>query len=381
MAYREILQIAPGQWAGHMRIYHRECLELAKAGYNVTLLAHPTEGEQYSQLVRVYSLGKLPAPTYRLYLFQRLIRNLKAFYKALMSNALIFHYHSPEFIPFALLLSIIKKQPIIFDCMEDFESYVLQRPGLPDWMRPMLSELTRGLLLIAAKHCQAVITSDAGMGQYFQKVAKKIVILRNFPSLVLFPDPKTLPIVKEYDLVFHGSLDEYINICLTIDDVLIGRGYLLHWCFIGEMPNRDDFIAILEKMHKKDRFDIKNRVPHDHVAQEVLNAKIGIIPLPDLPKYHTNVAQKMFEYMALKIPIVMSDLPPCRSFVKHRESALLVPPDNINEYASAIISLLTDSALVNKLVENGRLLFENIYNWEKESKKLIELYNDLLVSA
>ena len=49
-------------------------------------------------------------------------------------------------------------------------------------------------------------------------------------------------------------------------------------------------------------------MPHNEVFSEVQRARIGIIPLPALPKYLNNIPQKLFEYMALELPVVLSDL-------------------------------------------------------------------------
>lgn len=374
----EILHIAPGQWAGHMRIYHRECQSLIRAGYKVELLAHPMLQENYSPLVKIESLGKLPESEYRLFLWSRFIRNLLAFCKALKSNASLFHYHSPEFIPWAIMLSFLKPQPIIFDCMEDFENYISQRLDIPLLMRVILSRLMKLMLRWAANKSDAVITSDKGMADYFQKDTKRIIVIHNFPAIELFPDPKDFNISKKYDLVFHGALERYINICLDIDDALIRRGCFLRWYFVGVMPHLNEFLKALEMRSKQDRFFIKSRVPHNLVYREIIKAKIGIIPLPDLPKYHKNIPQKMFEYMALRLPIVMSNLPPSAPFIKNYESAMLVAPGDVNQYADVIVQLLTDIKLASKLSQNGRMLFENLYNWEKESIKLVNLYFDLL---
>jgi glycosyltransferase involved in cell wall biosynthesis len=134
----------------------------------------------------------------------------------------------------------------------------------------------------------------------------------------------------------------------------------------------------LDRRGVRDRFSISGLVPHDQIAREVIKAKIGIIPLPRLPKFERNIPQKLFEFMALQMPVVLSDLPPSRPFVGDSACAITVPPDDYRAYADAIIRLLGDPALRQRMGAEGRKRVEQVLNWEHESRKLIDLYRELL---
>jgi glycosyltransferase involved in cell wall biosynthesis len=55
--------------------------------------------------------------------------------------------------------------------------------------------------------------------------------------------------------------------------------------------------------------------------------------------------QKLFEFMALGLPVVLSDLPPSRPFVGDGRSAIMVAPGDHGAYADAIIRLLRSPRL------------------------------------
>ena len=116
----------------------------------------------------------------------------------------------------------------------------------------------------------------------------------------------------------------------------------------------------------------------NQVAGEVLKARIGIIPLPNLPKFQHNIPQKLFEFMALRMPVVLSDLPPSRPFVGDGACACMVRPDDPAAYADAIIQLLDNPALCQQMGAEARRRVEQVYNWERESSRLLDLYAELL---
>ena len=376
---RKICILATNHNAHQVRVYHRICLSLVEDGYQVDLVAQERGTREFVDGVHFYQVGE-HRPTIEIRPLERLQRVRQAFSIALQSNADIFQFHSPEFISRAIALRKQTGKPVIFDCMEDFDSYIQQRPGIPWWLRPFLTRYIRRELRRAGSSLDAIMTADRGTRDYFLPWARRLLVLHNLPVLRAFPDmlEESYPI---YDLVYHGGLSRYyLRMMLKIDDALKGRGRLVKWYLFGNMPERDWFLAELTKRQAKERFCIGERVPHDQIIGQVRKARIGIIPLPDLPKYHNNIPQKLFEYMALRMPVVMSDLPPSRPFVGDGACALMVKPDDPNAYADAIIRLLDNPSLCRLMGAEGRSRVEREYNWEKESRKLLVLYEELLGS-
>jgi glycosyltransferase involved in cell wall biosynthesis len=361
----------------HVRVYHRMCRSLVEGGYKVDLVAQEDGEQGFVDGVHFYQVGE-HRPSIKLRPLARLQRVRRAFSIALRSRADIFQFHSPEFISRAIALRNQTGKPVIFDCMEDFESYIRQRPGIL-WLRPFMVKYIRRELRRAGSALDAIVTADRGTESYFRPWARRHLTIHNFPIASLFSDvlEDSHPM---YDLVYHGSLGRHcFETMLKIDAVLTKRGRSAKWYLFGNM-RRDWFLAGVKKHRVEERFHIGGHVPHSQVAAQVRKARIGIIPLPDLPKYHNNIPQKLFEYMALRMPVVMSDLPPSRPFVGDGACVLLVRPDDPGACADAIIRLLDDPELCRQMGAEGRSRVEREYNWEKEAGKLLTLYKEILRS-
>jgi len=362
-----------------MRIFHRQCMALAEAGYPVKLVAHLLAGETLDPKITVDTLGEYDMPGLAWSLRKRLRRSQRAYDLARRSDAALYQYYSPEFIFWGRRLRSATRRPVVFDCMEDFEGYVRQRRGIPNVLRRPLSLFVRRQLQLAARSCDAVIVADQGTANILRPYARRVLTLHNFPPFALFSDLQPTSAEKSYDVVYHGSIPRYhLEVCLAIDAVLAERGYHLRWRFIGRLPEIDWFTRELDRRGINNRFSISGLIPYDQIAREVVKAKIGLIPLPNLPKFQTNIPQKLFEFMALEMPVVMSDLPPSRPFVGDEACAFLVPWDDYHAYADAIIRLLQDQGLCRQMGAEGRRRVMREYNWERESQKLIDLYMELL---
>jgi glycosyltransferase involved in cell wall biosynthesis len=352
-----VMHVAPGYWAGDPRLYHLECATLLRAGYTVELVAHARPDERLDPRICLRSLGNYQESTLAWRLSQRMQRDRMAYALARSSKAALYHIHSLEFALWGGWLRRATGCPVIFDCREDFEGYARQRRGVPAFLRPVLARLVRAQLRLAARGCDALIVADVGTGEMLRSHARRLLVLRNFPRLDLFPAPEATDAHAGerspafYDIVYHGSIPRYhLEACLAIDAALVKRGYQVRWRLISKaIPESAWFTQTLAARGIQERFRLDGLIPHDQIAQEVVSAKVGLIPLPDLPKFRNNIPRKLFEFMALGMPVVLSDLPPSRPFVGDGVCALLVPPGDYDAYAEAIIRLLDDPELRCKM--------------------------------
>lgn len=369
--------IAPGHRVHHMRIYHRFCYSLLDAGYKVSLIAHADESIDEKDGLQLMLLDSY-APNWKWRLKERWMRNSQAFRWALSCDADLFHFYSPEFIPWAVRLKRRTGKPVVFDCMEDFESYLWQRPNISGVLRPILAKALRHYLWRASLELDAITVADPGTARIFQGGKARVVPILNLPRLDLFPGLSQVGSAK-FDLVYPGGLSrQRLEFVLAIDDALVLRQRPVSWYFLGIIHDLDWFIGEIRRRSAVERFTIGGYIPHDQVSHHMRRARIGIIPLPCWPKYLNNIPQKLFEYMALRMPVVLSDLPPSRPFVGDGKCAVMVNPDSPDEYADAIISLLDNPAVRARMGEEGRKRIESKYNWQIESGKLLNLYADLL---
>jgi glycosyltransferase involved in cell wall biosynthesis len=373
-----VMHIAPGYRAVDPRLYYLECDALVKAGCTIELVAHASSPVDVNPQVTLHSLGE-----HRSMLAWRLVdrfqRDRKAYEMALRSQAALFHYHGLEFTLWGRRLRRVSGRPVIFDCREDYEGYARQRRGIPEMLRPFLARLVRAQLRFAARNSDATVVADQGTADLLSPYARRLVVLHNFPRVELFDNRPPASADKPYDIVLHGSLPKYhLEVCLAIDAALIERGYSAHWLLIGKIPEMNWLTLELARRGSTERFHLKDFIPHREVASELSKAKTGIIPLPNLPKFQNNIPQKLFEFMALGIPVVLSDLPPSRPFVADGRSAIMVAPEDHGAYADAFIRLLTSPRLREEMGREGRKRVMEEYNWEKESQKLLNLYRELL---
>ena len=85
----------------------------------------------------------------------------------------------------------------------------------------------------------------------------------------------------------------------------------------------------------------------------------------------------LMEAMATGKPIVASDIPGYAGLISHGVEGLLVKPQDEKTLASAILSLLQDKSMREKMGEKGKLKAQD-YSWEVVAQKVMSYYQKLL---
>jgi glycosyltransferase involved in cell wall biosynthesis len=125
------------------------------------------------------------------------------------------------------------------------------------------------------------------------------------------------------------------------------------------------------------RIEMRGSVHHAQVASELATASVVAVPFlrSGMTERHTSPI-KAFEAMAAGRPIVASDLPSSREFLRHEHNALLVPPGDPVALAAAIRRLLDCPELAERL---GRTAFAEAprFSWDARARAVRELLEEL----
>ena len=111
----------------------------------------------------------------------------------------------------------------------------------------------------------------------------------------------------------------------------------------------------------------------NQVLDLLQHSQIGIATLLNVGQYNQfdNLATKVYEYMSLALPVVLSKSPFNQKMIDTYQFGICVDPDNPQEIADAIRWLLDHPEEARAMGENGRRAVETEFNWKVEEEKLL----------
>jgi glycosyltransferase involved in cell wall biosynthesis len=352
------------------RTLHRICLPLAAAGVQIQYVspARETPTHEGVEFVRI--------PTARSRV-GRVVRSVKLLRELARLGATIYHFQDPELLPVGFALKALFRKRVIYDAYEDFPSMAEASSSLPRWTRGPAARVVRMAEHLAACSFDAITTADPFTLKRLARAGQsKKRVFYNFPNLDFFPDVAATP--KPFDIVYRGGLSDRAGTYTLLDalDLLKSRAEKPRLLLIGYFDNSGAQRALEERIRAlalQEQVEIVGRVEHEAMAEALSRARIGVCPLEDLPKFRLNIPVKVFEYLACGLPVVSTDLPPIRPFLRNSQAGLLCTPGDAADMARAIGWLLDHPEDARRMGEQGHRLIEARFNNEGEAHKLLML--------
>ena len=143
----------------------------------------------------------------------------------------------------------------------------------------------------------------------------------------------------------------------------------------GSGPQRETLERAVEQMQLSNAVRFTGRLENIHMAALYRDADIVLNPsLAD------NMPISILEALASGGPVVSTNVGGIPHLVKHRCTAILVPPQNPEAMAEAVLELLDNSALTKEMVTAGHDLIQR-YTWPAIKPSLFALYAEVLRRA
>jgi|Deesub1362A_J573_1020465.scaffolds.fasta_scaffold05679_5 glycosyltransferase involved in cell wall biosynthesis len=356
------------------RIFHKQAKTLAKAGYDVTLIAQ----HEKSEVAEGVKIIPLPKPRNR---FQRFFGlTWQTLRLALRQHADIYHFHDPELLPIGVLLKLFTRAKVIYDVHEDVPKQILTKHWVPAPLRCSLAVVFSVFEKALARVMDAVVVATEDIAAKF--VRFKPVVVHNFPDLRMLSNPSPAPLEgNEKVVIYVGGISrirgafemvralEYLDHSLEVRLDLIGK---------FEPPALEFELQMLPG-YRQVRY-LGWMQPGD-VYVHLAKADIGLVCLHPEPRFMVAWPVKLFEYMAAGLPVIASDFPLWKEIVEGNECGLTVNPLDPKEIAAAIEYLIEHPEERRRMGENGRRAVLEKYNWEREAQKLLAVYKRLLREA
>jgi glycosyltransferase involved in cell wall biosynthesis len=360
--------------ATDIRIFYKECQSLAKAGYNVSLIA-PQEKSEKKEGVRIIGIS----PSQRGRFFRMTVDVWKVFQASLKEDARVYHFHDPELIPVGLLLRILGNK-VIYDIHENNPVNIQSRYWIPLWMRKPVSWLFKRFENFSARYFNYLVSAESAVAERFEPINNNTITVQNFALLEEFSiTDNEIPWKDRLDaVVYCGGIDIYHGIREMVEAIeLVQRKFDAHLILAGRF-SPECLKRKIQNLPGWKNVEYRGILSRKEIVKLLRQVKIGIAlmhpELQNLLSYPT----KLFEYMAASIPVIVSDFPLWREIIDYAGCGLLVNLLNSRAIVDSIVYLFEHPEEADAMGKRGRKAIIERYNWSNEEKKLLRLYKNLI---
>ncbi len=138
----------------------------------------------------------------------------------------------------------------------------------------------------------------------------------------------------------------------------------------------------IAKKNMVDQVILTGSVAHQRVPALLSMSDIVVSPAVSVSASQggTGSPLKLFEYMAAGKAIVATDIPNAAAVLHNDETALLVKAGDSLAFSKAIVALLRQPELRNRLANNAKIKAEKEHSWERYTQDLLQIYEESLTS-
>ncbi len=357
------------------RSFHRQCLPLAQAGFAVSYVS-PADVLGETAGIRFVRLGNSPS------LFGRISRQIPLLRMLLREHANVYHFQDPQLLPLGMLLKLVFRKRVIYDAYEDFPSMAANKRAVPRELRTLFAKCIAAAERLGTCCFDAITTADSLTMRRLARAGRcRKLVFYNFPNLDFFPAPREVR--KTFDFVYRGGLSERAGTFLLLDALrLIAsqrrqvRLLLIGYCDSSESERR--LRKHTAQLGLAEQVEVRGRIRHEEMAAALSEARIGISPLMNIPKFRLNIPVKIFEYWACGLPVIASDLPPSGPFMRSSRAGISFSAGDASALAHAMAYLLDHPEEAAEMGKRGREIVEKRLNNRHEARKLVSLCDSLL---
>jgi len=180
----------------------------------------------------------------------------------------------------------------------------------------------------------------------------------NFPSLPI--------------MVYTGRLESRKRLAILLKAwqrvVKVKESYLL---IVGDGSQKDSLINLAKKLKITESVKFTGRVDS---VNEYLQAGDGFV----FPSSAEGLSNALLEAMATELPIVATKIGGTEEAIENERNGILVEPDNVDELANGIITLLSQSEVAHRLGQEARRTIEENYSIDIVAQKHLKVYEEMI---
>ena len=186
---------------------------------------------------------------------------------------------------------------------------------------------------------------------------------------------------KNFNIVYEGNFGKKRGIETSIDALQILNKKIsnVKVVLVGGQDEEIEYI----KEYAREKGVINNlictgKVPYSDLAKYVNIADIGMVPHLKCDHTETTIPNKLFDYMALGKPVLVSNVTPLKRIVEETNSGKVFNWSDCNDFADKVIEIINNK---DEYSINSMNAFKEKYSWEYDEivliKELEKLYKNI----
>lgn len=287
-------------------------------------------------------------------------------------------------LPMALLAAVLGKRldvPVFFDMAENYPAALvaynksLYKPLLfgNGWLPKQYEKLSlrymAHVFVVADEQIERLAAAGFDRG--------KISVVMNTPDLDFYLDRARQESGARSDptrptLLYVGKIDAHRGIELIVRAMprVAGRYPQARLLIVGDGSERRNLVELASSLGIAHNVELPGWLAFEHVPALIAQSTVCLIPHLKSEHTETTVPNKIFDYMALGKPVIVSDCAPLARIVREADCGRVFRSGDVGDLGDQVLELLGDSRR-EVLGANGKREVAERYHWSRDAERFL----------
>lgn len=234
---------------------------------------------------------------------------------------------------------------------------------------------------IRASDATIVVTREAEAWYRERGIAPRegFWIVPNYAGRDFNPDPQPRSAPSgPVRMLYIGDTGERRGLGIALQAMRdMGTGMVVELDVLGDGTYQGEIERMVRDWGLEDRVRLHGWVAPSTFDAHLSRADVGICPIQRNPHHDTTYANKIFQYMAYGLPILVSDCPSQVAVVKAHGCGAVHMADSPKDFTAALQNILSDQKRYEAMSRAGVEATRQERNWEVVAEQLVSQYASL----
>ena len=380
------------------------CAALTEAGHTVDLACRNRDHQPHTESWQGITIHRMPTwPTlprraerissFPAFINPRWYRHVLATFRRCEVEVIL--CRDLPLAPLALHVGQQLNRPVVVDVAEHYAGLLRDLYNRHDFRlynllirNPLLAALVERLTLPAADHVLVVVEESGARLIDLGVDPDRITVVSNTPLPQRLAMMADMPRPERHDadplrLVYLGKVEHSRGVGTVLETLKLRRDRgadPVHLDVFGDGASLAHHQATVDHDGLADVVTFHGHQPYDDVLRRLPAFDAGLIPHHATDHWNYTIQNKLFDYMAAGLPVVVSSMPPAERIVTTCGSGLVFEDRNPVALSHAM-DQLADPEARRRMGRAGRGAVESTYNWGQDASRLVRAIERVAAQA
>jgi len=377
-----------GYYPHDIRVY-KEVRAMVDAGYSVDVICLRKPGEKKKEVVDSVRVYRIPLNHQRNNRLRYALEYGMSFLSMFALITLLFFRRKyrmiqvntmPDFLVFVTILPKLCGTKILLDMHEPVPELWRTK-----YQQPADSRIIKLLIFIeqlAMRYADAVLTVNDTIKKRFAErgtPAEKITVIRNVPEESFFRVSSPVKLNGDLVIMTHGTIEPRYGHELVLKALVKIKEKIpsVKLMLIGNGENEQKVRQQIAEMGLQNDVTLKGWMPLNELTRHIAGAHLGIVPLMPSPFSELCQPNKLFDYIVLKKPVIVSRLPAIEESFDD-SAVMFFEPGNYLDLVRCILEVYQNSQKNQERIQNAFKKYQEL-RWEVTKQHYLQVVNKLIV--